>query len=150
MSLLDKLNADLKDAMKSGQRERADLIRNLKSDIKYREIDKRDALTEDDLLKVLAAAAKKRRDAIEQFEKGGREDLVAREQAQLEMIEGYLPKALSEDEIIELVDKAIGESGAAGPGDMGRVMKLVMPATAGRADGKLVSRLVQTRLAPKP
>ena len=150
MSLLDKLNADLKDAMKSGQRERADLIRNLKSDIKYREIDKKDALTEDDLLKVLAAAAKKRRDAIEQFEKGSREDLVAREQAQLEMIEGYLPKALSEDEIIELVDKAIGESGAAGPGDMGRVMKLVMPATAGRADGKLVSRLVQTRLAPKP
>lgn len=147
MSLLDTLNSDLKTAMKAGERDRAELIRNLKSDLKYREIEKREPLTEEDMLKVLASAAKKRRDAIEQFEKGGREDLVARERGQLELIEDYLPKGLSEAEILDIVDKAIGESGAAGPADMGKVMKIVMPAVGARADGNLVRKIVQTRLS---
>ncbi|MFH2054518.1 MAG: GatB/YqeY domain-containing protein [bacterium] len=150
MAMLDRLNTDLIQAMKSGQRERADLIRHLKSDIKYREIEKREALTEDDIIKVLASAAKRRRESIEQFARGGREDLVARERAQLELIEGYLPQALSEAELTAIVEKAIADSGAAGPADMGKVMKLLMPEVGGRADGKLVSRLVQARLAATP
>ncbi len=150
MSLLDTLNADLKVALKSGQRERAELIRNLKSDLQYKEIEKKEPLTAAEMVQVVAAAAKRRRDSIEQFEKGGRADLVAREQGQLDLIAGYLPEALSEAELVPLVEKAVTESSASGPAEMGKVMKLLMPEVGARADGKLVSRLVQTRLSAKP
>jgi uncharacterized protein YqeY len=149
MSLLDTLNIDLKVALKSGQRERADLIRNLKSDLQYKEIEKKGPLTDDEIIMVVASAAKRRRESIEQFEKGGRADLVAREQGQLDLIAGYLPEALSEVELVQLVEKAVTESGASGLSEMGKVMKVLMPEIGARADGKLVSRLVQTRLATK-
>jgi uncharacterized protein YqeY len=149
MSLLDTLNIDLKVALKSGQRERADLIRNLKSDLQYKEIEKKGPLTDDEIIMVVASAAKRRRESIEQFEKGGRADLVAREQGQLDLIAGYLPEALSEVELVQLVEKAVTESGASGLSEMGKVMKVLMPEVGARADGKLVSRLVQTRLATK-
>jgi hypothetical protein len=146
MTLLDTLNSDLKDALKGGQRERADLIRNLKSDLKYREIEKRESLTEEDMIAVLASAAKKRREAIEQYQAAGRDDLVQREQGQLDLINHYLPQPLSENELLELIDAAIAESGASGAADMGKVMKLIMPKVKGRAEGNVVRQLVQSRL----
>jgi hypothetical protein len=146
MTLLDTLNSDLKDALQGGQRERADLIRNLKSDLKYREIEKRESLTEEEMIAVLASAAKKRREAIEQYQAAGRDDLVQREQGQLDLINHYLPQPLSENELLELIDAAIAESGASGAADMGKVMKLIMPKVKGRAEGNVVRQLVQSRL----
>lgn len=147
MSILDTLNSDLKVALKGGDRVRADLIRHLKSDIKYREIDKKAPLTDEDIIAVLSSAAKKRREAIEQFQTGGRNDLVDRETHQLNLITDYLPAQMSDEEIDKLVAEAIDEVGAAGPGDLGKVMKVIMPRTKGKADGGRVREKVATRLA---
>ncbi len=147
MSLLDTLNSDLKDALKGGNRDRADLIRNLKSDLKYREIDKKAPLTDDEMVAVLSSAAKKRREAIEQFQAGGRNDLVERETRQLELITGYLPQQMSDEEVTRLVSEIIAELGAAGPADLGKVMKEIMPRTKGKADGSRVREIVAARLS---
>ena len=147
MSLLDTLNSDLKSALKGGNREKADLIRNLKSDLKYREIDKKAPLTDDEMVAVLASAAKKRREAIEQFAAGGRDDLVKRETEQLELITGYLPQQMSDEEVAKLASEIIAELGAAGPADLGKVMKEIMPKTKGRADGSRVREIVAAQLS---
>lgn len=147
MSLLDTLNSDLKEALKGGNRDKADLIRNLKSDLKYREIDKKAPLTDDEMVAVLSSAAKKRREAIEQFKAGGRNDLVKRETGQLELITGYLPKQMSDEEVTKLVTEIIAELGAAGPADLGKVMKEIMPRTKGRADGSKVREIVAAQLS---
>jgi len=98
------------------------------------------------VIAVLNTSAKKAQESIEQFEKGGRPELAQKEKDELAIIKAYLPAALSEDELSGLVDEAIKESGAVGAKDMGKVMKALMPKTAGRADGKLVSALVQKKL----
>jgi uncharacterized protein YqeY len=147
MSLLDTLNSDLKDALKGGNREKADLIRNLKSDLKYREIDKKAPLTDDEMVAVLSSAAKKRREAIEQYAAGGRDDLVQRETRQLELITGYLPQQMSDEEVAKLASDIIAELGAAGPADLGKVMKEIMPKTRGRADGSKVREIVAAQLS---
>ena len=103
-------------------------------------------LSDDDVMQVVSAYAKQRRYSIESYERGGREDLAAKERAELEIVSAYLPQQMSEDEVAKIVDEAVAESGATQPQDMGAVMKLVMPRVKGRADGKLVNRIVQDRL----
>jgi len=103
-------------------------------------------LSDEDVTNAVSAYAKQRRDSIESYEQGGREDLAANERAELEILTAYLPQQMSEDEVSAIVDDAVRESGASEPKDMGAVMKLVMPKVKGRADGKLVNRIVQSRL----
>jgi hypothetical protein len=147
MSLFEKIDEDIIEALKAGEKDRLTLLRGLKSDLKYAKLDKGDDLTDQDVIGVLASQAKKRRDSIEQFEKGGRDDLVAKERAELEIITTYLPKQLSEDELREIVASAITEAGAESPDQIGAVMKIVMPKVKGAADGKLVSKLAMEILA---
>lgn len=147
MSLFETIDKDIIVALKAGEKDRLTLLRGLKSDLKYARLDKGDDLTDDEVVKVLAYQAKKRRDSIEQFEKGGREDLVAKERAELEIITTYLPKQLSEGELREIVAGAIAEAGAESPAQIGAVMKIVMPKIKGVADGKLVSKLANEILA---
>lgn len=147
MSLLEILNSDLKTALKGGDKLRTEVIRGLKSDLKYKEIEKKQPLTEEETLGVLAAAAKRRRDSIEQFQQGGRDDLVMKESGELEIITAYLPQQLSEEELQKIVDATIMETGAKVPGDMGKVMKEVMPKVKGLADGNRVRQMIALKLS---
>jgi uncharacterized protein len=147
MSLLETLNSDLIVALKKGDKVRAEVIRGLKSDIKYKEIDKREPLTEEDVLGVLAAAAKRRRDSIEQFQKGGRDDLVMKESGELEIITSYLPQQLSDEELQEIVGATLLEIGAKTPADLGKAMKEIMPKVKGRADGNRVRQIIAQKLS---
>jgi uncharacterized protein YqeY len=147
MSLLETLNSDLIVALKKGDKNRVEVIRGLKSDIKYKEIDKREPLTEEDVLGVLAAAAKRRRDSIEQFRQGGRDDLVMKESGELEIITGYLPQQLSDEELLEIVGTTLLEIGAKTPADLGKAMKEIMPKVKGRADGNRVRQIIALKLS---
>lgn len=147
MSLLETLNADIKQAMFAGDKARLEVLRGLKSDIKYKEIEKREPLTEQDLVDVLSAAAKRRRDSIEQFRQGGRTDLADKETFELNIITNYLPKQLTEEELSALIAAAISVSGATTAADIGKVMKELMPKVKGRADGNRVKQLVADKLA---
>jgi uncharacterized protein len=147
MSLLETIDKQLIEALKSGDKIRVSVLRGLKSDLKYRRIEKGEELTEDDVTAVVSASAKRHRDSIQQFAKGGRDDLVQKEQAELNIIQSYLPEQLDEDEIRRLIAEAIEETGADSPGQLGQVMKAVMPKVKGRADGKLVNRVAAEMLA---
>ncbi len=147
MSIIEKLETELIKALKSGDKEKVVVLRGLKSDIKYKIIDKGEELTDEEVMDVLSVNTKKIRDSIEQFGKGGREDLVIKEKAALEIISEYLPEQLGEEELRGIVKLAVEESGAESPQQMGLVMKIVMPKIKGRADGKLVSKLATEFLA---
>lgn len=150
MSLLQRINDDLIKALKGGDKAAALTLRGLKSDLKYYQIDKKlDEPSDDDVVTVLSAAAKRRRDSIEQFQNGGRADLVAQETRELEIIQQYLPKQLSTEEIEIAVREAIAETGAASPADLGKVMKVIVPRLQGKADGRLVKDTVQRLLTPR-
>lgn len=147
MPLVQKIEADFKEALKSKNAEKVSCLRLLKAALKNRAIEIRGELADGETVKVLSSLAKQRRESIEQFQKAGRDDLVQKEKRELDWIQGYLPKALPCEEIEKLADEAIRETGAAGPGDMGKVMKALMPKVTGRADGKEVSGVVQKKLA---
>ena len=147
MSIIEKLETELIKALKSGEKEKVVVLRGLKSDIKYKKIDKGEELTNEEVIDVLSANTKKIRDSIEQFGKGGREDLVIKEKTALEIISEYLPEQIGEEELRGIVKQAVEESGAESPQQMGLVMKIVMPKIKGRADGKLVSKLAVEFLA---
>lgn len=147
MSLLDNIDKHLAEALKSGDRHKATVLRGLKSDLKYRRIDKGQELTDSDITEVLSSAAKKRRESIEAYDKGGREDLVEKERQELEIIQAYLPEQLSEAELRSIISEAISEAGAESAADIGKVMKAVMPRVKGKADGKQVNRLAAELLA---
>ena len=147
MSIIEKIDIELIKALKSGEKEKVVVLRGLKSDIKYKEIDKGENLTNEEVIDVLSVNTKKIRDSIEQFDKAGREDLVTKEKAALEIISEYLPEQLGEEELRGIVKQAVEESGAESPQQMGLVMKIVMPKIKGRADGKLVSKLATEFLA---
>ncbi len=147
MALFEKIDHDMIEALKAGEKDRLIVLRGLKSDLKYKRIDKGDDLTDEDVISVLASAAKQRRDSIEQFAKGGRDDLVEQEKFQLEVITDYLPKQLDENELREIVASAIAEVEAESPQQIGAVMKVVMPQVKGVADGKMVNRLAMEILA---
>jgi uncharacterized protein len=147
MSLLAKIDSDLITALKAGEKEKVTLLRGLKSDIKYRQIEKGDDLSADDVLSVLSSAANRHRDSIEQFKIGNRDDLVKKESAELKIIESYLPEQMLEDEIRTLVKNAIAETDAESPAQIGLVMKHLMPSVKGKADGKLVNQIVRELLS---
>ena len=147
MSILDQIDKDTIKALKGGDKERLTVLRGLKSAIKYKQIDGGEKLTDEKVLEVLSTAAKQRRDSIEQFRQGGRDDLVQQEESELEIITAYLPKQLSEAELRQLAEAAIAEVGADSPKQMGLVMKALMPKVKGKADGKMLSRLISDLLA---
>jgi len=147
MSLFDKISQDLIQAQKKRDTIRLSTLRMLKSDLKYKQIEKNSPLSEEEELVVLASAVKKHKDSIEQFRQAQRNDLVAQEEAELNIILEYLPKQLSEEELTNLVEQAIQEAGAVSKADLGKVMKILMPKVRGRSDGKLVSSLVTAKLS---
>ena len=148
MTLTEQISRDITEAMKAREAARLSALRMVKAALMNGEVAKGRALEDGEAQQVLASLIKQRRDSIEQFRSGGRQDLVDKETAELAILERYAPPAVSAAEIEQAVDAAIKETGAAGPKDMGRVMKAVMGALAGRsADGKIVNELVRKKLA---
>ena len=146
MTLQEKLQDDLKDAMRSGDTTRRSVIRYLRAQIHNQEIASKGPLDDQDIAVLLSKQAQQRRDSMDAFQKGNRTDLVEKEQAELDIILGYLPQQMSEDEIGDLVRQAIQQVAAVGPRDMGKVMGALMPKLRGTADGKRVSALVSQLL----
>ena len=147
MSLRDRIQSDVATAMRSGDALRRDVLRMTLSAAYNVEKREQRTLSEDDYAAVLAKEVKTRRESVDAFRKGAREDLVAKEEAELAIIGEYLPEALSDDELAALVREAIATTGATSARDMGKVMGWLAPRTRGRADGKLVSELVAQALA---
>jgi uncharacterized protein YqeY len=148
MTLIERISSDITEAMKARDAVRLSALRMAKAALMNGEVAKGRALDEAESQQILASVLKQRRDSIEQFRSGGRADLVEKETAELAMLEPYAPPAASASEIEQAVDTAIRETGAAGPKDMGRVMKAVMSALAGKsADGKTVNEIVRKKLA---
>lgn len=146
MGLVEKINNDMKGSMKARDELRLSAIRMLKAALKNSEIEKGSPPTDDDVVSVVSSMIKQRRDSVEQYEKGGRRDLAEKEEAEIKVLEGYLPAQLSEDEIVGIIKEAVAEAGASSPSEMGKVMKLVMPRVKGKADGKLVNQKVKELL----
>ena len=146
MTLRARINDDIKTAMRAGDARRRDALRLLMAALKQREVDERKELADGDIIAVIDKMLKQRRDSIAQFEKGGRQDLADAEKFELEVLQAYMPQALSDAEIAAAVAAAMSETGAAGPTDMGRVMAALKAKLAGRADMGKVSALVKSRL----
>ncbi|MEA2531575.1 MAG: uncharacterized protein QOG89_3219 [Thermomicrobiales bacterium] len=147
--LRERLESDLKVALKGGDQTSRDTIRFTLAALKNAEIDNRGPLSESDAIALLQREAKRRADSIDQFRSAKRDDLVAREEEQLLVLRRYLPAALSDDDLSSLVAEVIQEVGAAGPKDMARVMPVLMERAAGRADGRRLSSAVREALAAR-
>ncbi len=146
MTLREKLDNDLKVAMKAGEKLRVSVIRMVKSEVKNTEIAKCEPVTEEDILQVLGRESKRRREAIEQFAGAGRTDLADKEQAELEILSQYLPKQLDEAEITGIAQEVIEELHATSKANKGKVMSALMSRVRGKADGKLVGQVVDRLL----
>lgn len=144
--VLRTIQQDLKSALKGGDRPRVDALRFLVSQIQYARIAKQADLTDDDVLSVLTKQAKNRKESIEAFRQGGRQDLVDKESHELSLIEAYLPAQLSADEVRERIRAVIAAEGLQGTADLGRLMKTVMAEFRGRADGSEISRIAREEL----
>ena len=136
----------MKAAMKGGDKARLGVVRLILAAIKQREVDERIELDDSQVLAVLDKMIKQRRDSIQQYSDAGRDELAAQEAAEIEVIQDFMPAALSEDEVTAIVDAAIAETGAASMRDMGKVMGIVKPKVQGRADVGMVSQLVKQKL----
>jgi uncharacterized protein len=147
VSLKQRINDELKSAMRAGETRRRDALRLLLAALKQREVDERKELADADVVAVIDKMIKQRREAIAQFEKGGRQDLVDKEQFELGVLQAYMPQALSEAEIEAAVAEAIAAAGAKAPSDMGKVMGALKAKLAGKADMAKVSALVKVKLA---
>lgn len=145
--LVERIGRELVASMKARDAERTSALRMVRAALQNRAIEARGALGEDEVTQVLATLAKQRRESIEQYRAGGREDLAAKEERELGVIREFLPQPLGEEELREIVAAAVAETGATGPGDLGRVMAAVMPRVKGRADGRAVNALVRGALA---
>ncbi len=146
MGLRENIESDTKAALKSGAKEKVSTLRMLNAALKYKQIDKRRPLTEEEVIETVRSLIKQRKDSIEQFAKGGRQDLVDKETTEVAVLEAYLPKQLSPEELEAMVRDAIVQTGAQSGKDMGKVMKALIPIVGGRADGRLVSELVKNAL----
>ncbi|HUT21274.1 MAG TPA: GatB/YqeY domain-containing protein [Anaerolineae bacterium] len=146
MDLQDQLMADLRTGLRDQDAVRKSAIRMAIAALKNARVDKNAELTEDEMIAVLAKEVKQRRNAMAEFERAGRQDLVASESAELAVLEAYLPEALSEGELVELARQVIAETGANSPKQMGQVMGALMPRVRGRADGRQVSQIVRELL----
>lgn len=146
-SLKERLQGDMKTALKAGEKDRLGTIRLILAAIKQREVDERITLDEAQIVAALDKMAKQRRESIAQYEAAGRNDLAEIEQAELLIIQDYLPQALSEDEVNAVIQTAIAEAGAKGVGDMGKVMALAKPKLQGRADMSAASARIKSLLS---
>ncbi|ACH66570.1 GatB/YqeY domain-containing protein [Aliivibrio fischeri] len=147
MALIEQLKEEQKLAMKAKDKLRLGTIRLALSEIKQREVDGQTTLSDDEIIAVLTKMVKQRRDSVSQFTAAGRDDLAEKESAEITVLEDFMPQALTDEEVAELLDKAIAESGAAGMQDMGKVMGVLKPQIQGRADMGKVSQLVKSKLA---
>ncbi len=147
MSLIAQIQDDVKTAMKNKDKERLAALRLITAAIKQKEVDERVEVDDTGALAILEKMVKQRKDSIEQFAKASRDDLIAKEQFELDIIQNYMPEQLSEAEISSLIDEAVAASGAASMKDMGKVMGQLKPKLQGRADMGLVSKLVKDKLS---
>ena len=145
--MYETIDRDFKTALKAKDEVRVSVLRMLKTAVKNKEVELKRRLETSEYLGVISNQAKQRRDSLEQFRSGGRDDLAEREQAELVILEGYLPSQLSEEELDAAVAEIIAESGAESPKDMGRVMKLFMSRYQGQVDGKAASAAVKNKLS---
>ncbi|QYR20141.1 GatB/YqeY domain-containing protein [Paenibacillus sp. sptzw28] len=143
MNLSERLNDDMKQAMKSQDKFKLSVIRMVRSSIKNQEIDLKRPLDDNEVLDILSREIKQRKDSLQEFEKAGRDDLAKDLAAEIEIISVYLPQQLTEEEIMVIVQQTIQETGASSKAEMGKVMSALMPKVKGRADGKLVNTFVQ-------
>ncbi len=146
MSLKDRISEDMKAAMKAHEKDRLAVIRMVRSAIRQTEIDGKKDLDDEGVIAVISKELKMRKDSLEEFRKGGRDDLVEKTQAEIDVLLPYLPEQLSEDEVKALVKEAVEQTGAASMKDMGKVMGVLMPKVKGRADGKMVNSIVKGML----
>jgi hypothetical protein len=149
MSLKQTISADLKVAMKAGDAIRRDTLRMLEMMIKNSEIEKKkkeEGLNDAEVIEVLSRAVKQRKDSVEQYEKGGRQDLADKEKKEIEIISAYLPEQLGEEKIREIIKDVIAKTGATGKADMGKVMGAAMGQLKGQADGNMVKKIVEEAL----
>jgi len=147
LTMRDRITEDMKTAMRAKDAARLSAIRLLQAAIKQKEVDERIVADDAAVLAIIEKLIKQRKDSIEQFAKAGREDLVAKEQAELDLLSGYLPAQMSEAEVVAAIDAVIAETGASGSQGMGKVMAVLKPRLAGRADMSKASALVKQRLA---
>lgn len=143
MGLREQIPEDLKSALREKRSLDLSVLRMLQAAIKNREIDKKGELNDDDVVQVVSSEIKKRRDAIEEFKKVNREEAAETEQQEIDILMKYMPAQLSEEELVEKIGELITESGASGVKDLGVAMKTVMPALKGKADGKLINKIVR-------
>ena len=162
MTLKEKINQNFKEAFKAKEEVKVSVLRMLNAAIKNKEVEKRmklakegvaeaeletqSQLQDEEIMLVIGSEVKRRKDSAEQYKQGGRPELASREEAEIKVLENYLPKQMSEEEITKLVKEAISESGAAGTDDIGKVMKVLMPRVKGQADGNLVNKIVKEEL----
>ena len=147
MTLKERLQADTTAAMRSGDALRRDTLRMVQSSAYNLEKKNGKPLSDDELLAVVSREVKTRRESVEAFRKGGREDLASKEEAEIAILGEFMPEQLAEADVVRLIDQAVAATGAASPRDLGKVMGWLAPHTRGKADGKLVSSLVAARLA---
>jgi uncharacterized protein YqeY len=147
MSLLERLNDDMKQAMKNKEKDKLSVIRMVKASLQNEAIKLGRELTEEDELTVISRELKQRKDSLHEFEQAGREDLVDKIQKELTVLEVYMPKQLTEEELTNIVKEAIAEVQASSKADMGKVMSAIMPKVKGKADGSLVNKLVLQNLS---
>ncbi|PWK08402.1 GatB/YqeY domain-containing protein [Tumebacillus permanentifrigoris] len=146
MSLTERLTIDMKQAMKDKDKVRLSVIRMVRTAMKNLEIDAKRELSDEDVITIMNRELKQRRDSLQAFISGGRQDLVEDANAEIQVLISYLPEQLSEDEVRAIVKDCIAETGATGKSDMGKVMSALMPKVKGRADGKLVNQVVSQEL----
>lgn len=151
MTLQQKLTDEMKAGMRAGDTDRVSVIRLLRASIKNKEIEKGkgQTLSDEEILQVIASAVKQRKESIEQFAKGGREDLVEKEKRELAILQSFLPQPISDEELRLKIREAITEAGATDIKEMGKVMKILMPRLVGKAEGNAVSQMVRTMLEKK-
>jgi hypothetical protein len=147
MPLKTQLSDDMKAAMKSGDKDRLGVIRLINAAIKQKEVDERIELDDTQVVAILDKMVKQRRDSVSQYDAAGRDDLADMERREIAVIEHYLPARLSEAEIEDVIDAAMRDTGATGPGDMGKLMGVLKPRLAGKADMSEVSAILKRRLA---
>ena len=147
MDIREQVGTAMVKAAKDKDKETLSTLRMIKSTLHNREIDLKDQFGETEMLQVLSSMIKQRKDSVEQFKQGGRPELAAKEAREIEVIQGFMPKQLSAEEIDALIGQAIKEAGATGIRDMGKVMKILMPKVTGKADGKAVGEAVKARLS---
>ncbi len=147
MTIRKRIQEDLKTSMKAKDGDRVSVLRLVLAAVKNREIELKSELDDDQTLAEIMSAAKRRKESIEAFKEGGREDLVLKEGKELAILEEYLPEQLSSEELKSLIQGAIESTGASSPGDIGKVMKVIMPEVQGKADGKVVNMIVKELLS---